>query len=686
MARNNMRKKKNDEQDSFLNSLIVKFSSKVLLGVIVILVFLSISQCTIKSPESPSWNTNFVLPVINKTYDMEELLSKVDQDEINMDSAGVISISITKDLQAVGISSTDFSIPNISDSVGDVLGIVSIDQPTIAPVTLKLNLISGLAAALPGDSAIIPSDSFSVFNEMPQVTNFSQITVSSGYITASIDNNLGFDISSARITVFDIINFTAVASSNINTTIFDGTSANIQIPLTGRTLSNRLRMDVVCITPGGTVYNFSLRDITTGISFSDPFELSSGTAKIPALADKQFSQTIGINLSAGEKIDSAKFSTGSLNFNIVNNTQLETLIEVTIPNLLLNGTPFTMTKNVLGNQSLNVSNDLSNYDIIPSNDSVNLDITIGIPGSGASMVDFALNDNFYVKASMNNLNFESVSGVFNNNSTILNESVQDLNIPEGFDDIGFVNAVLTLDIENAVDLPGNLVCTLLADNGNSLILSGTIAARGAEVRQLTTITNNNVGDFLSPLPGSIDIRGEISFGDNQSHTISLGDSVFSSVSIYAPMYVKVNNAEVSDLDMEKTDIAQEDITIITDHLVQAKFIYDITNHLPLGITAIIHLSGDSTSLYNTPQLSLDTIKIDAAPVSPSTGLTTGEIISSGEIFLDSVDIQVLNNDSLFIRHEIFLNGSDPAGVQIVGSDFITITGRIEIEYLFNGEF
>ncbi|MFQ5454067.1 MAG: hypothetical protein ACE5D6_07760, partial [Candidatus Zixiibacteriota bacterium] len=59
---------------------------------------------------------------------------------------------------------------------------------------------------------------------------------------------------------------------------------------------------------------------------------------------------------------------------------------------------------------------------------------------------------------------------------------------------------------------------------------------------------------------------------------------------------------------------------------------------------------------------------------------------AGELYLDSLDIQVLKNDTLYIRPEIYLNGSDTSGVQLTNNDYLTINGRIEVVYRFDGKF
>ena len=47
------------------------------------------------------------------------------------------------------------------------------------------------------------------------------------------------------------------------------------------------------------------------------------------------------------------------------------------------------------------------------------------------------------------------------------------------------------------------------------------------------------------------------------------------------------------------------------------------------------------------------------------------------IILDSLDIQVLNNDSLFIGQEIILHSTNGQPVRLTNNDYITITGYVE---------
>jgi hypothetical protein len=47
---------------------------------------------------------------------------------------------------------------------------------------------------------------------------------------------------------------------------------------------------------------------------------------------------------------------------------------------------------------------------------------------------------------------------------------------------------------------------------------------------------------------------------------------------------------------------------------------------------------------------------------------------------------VLKNDTLYIGTQIILDDTNGLPVKFTASDYLTIVGRIEVEYRFDGEF
>ena len=684
------RRGRNEEPASFLDSFIFKFSTRVFLGIVIILTFLTLVQCTVKKPESPQWNTTFVVPVINRTYDMEELVDRIDQDEIIIDSTGDVAFSISEDLDTVELTDDDFSVSDLSYAMSEVLGPISIQQPPAQQSVISLDSLTEGFATVPGfDTVIIPANTQIMADANRQLQSFTWAEVTSGGIRLVVTNHLGFTMYDVVARVIDNSDAHTIEYDSLQFPLADGETDSVYLSLAGEYITNDLRFSVVFHSdPGNPEFvDPNGKEIITNVSFPQDIEVSRALSEIPELDDLPFSQKVGLELEESETIDAATLASGSMSLAIDNNSDLPGVFTVTVPDLQLDGVPLTVVRQIAGNQSAVVNTDISGYVLTPSQDSVAIETVLGLPGSGGTQVLVQQTDNVSVDAGLTNLTFSSVTGMFANTSAELDNIHEELDVPDGFDNISLVTAVLTVDVENAVDMPGYVDITITGDNGKVINLAGDIEPRGTDPWRITTITNEDIADFLTPLPEAIDVSGTVEFGDALYHgTISVDDYIFTRVRIYAPLNVRVNNAEITDLDIEVEEIEQDDIDMITDHVVNARFIYSVTNHLPLGVEAVVHLSHDSASLYTSPELTIDTLRAEPAPVSLATGTASEEVTSSGEISLDNEDIQILKNDSLFIRQQLFLNASDTSGVKLTENDYIIISGRIEVEYYFDGDF
>ncbi|UCE24331.1 MAG: hypothetical protein JSU74_13750 [Candidatus Zixiibacteriota bacterium] len=684
------RRGRNEEPANFLDSFIFKFSTRVFLGIVIILAFLTLVQCTVKKPESPQWNTTFVVPVINRTFDMEELVDRIDQDEIIIDSTGDVAFSISHDLDTVELTDDDFSVADLSYTMSETLGTITMQRPPGQVSVISLDSLTEGFPTVPGfDTVIIPANTQIMADADRQLQSFTWAEVASGGVRLTVTNRLGFTLYNIVARVIDNSDGHTIEYDSLQFPLVDGETDSVFLSLAGEYVTNDLRFSLVFHSdPGSDEYiDPNGKEIITDVSFPQDIEVIRALAEIPALDDLPFSQNVGLELQESETIDAATLASGSLSLSIDNNTNLPGIFTVTVSDLRLDDVPLTVVTQIAGNQSAVVNTDISGYVLTPSQDSVEIETILGLPGSGGTQVLVQQTDNVSVDAGLTNLNFHSVTGMFANTSAELENIHEELDVPDGFDNISLVTAILTIDIENAVDMPGHMDITISGDNGKTISLTGDIEPRGSEPYQISTITNDDIADFLSPLPEAIDVSGTVEFGDALYHgTISVDDYIFTRVRIYAPLNVRVNNAEITDLDIEVEEIDQDDIDMVTDHVVSARFVYSVTNHLPLGVAAVVHLSHDSASLYTSPELTIDTLCAEPAPVSLATGTASEAVTSNGEISLDNDDIQILNNDLLYIRQQLFLNASDTSGVKLTENDYIIISGRIEVEYYFDGDF
>ncbi|MFH2049793.1 MAG: hypothetical protein ABIJ12_10150 [bacterium] len=684
------RKKLQNNSDSFIDSFLFKFSSKLLFGIVIVVTFLTIAQCTIKKPESPTWETQFVVPVINRTYYMEEIIDKIGNDNLQIDDSGNVVFSITEDLDTVNIDPDNLATDDISYSVNKELGPVDIDPPTVAPVSLSLVSLSGLSIPLPGDSAVIPDTTFDVSSNMPTITTFSTATFSQGYVNVIIANALGITLDNITIDLVNSSTMEVISSGTHSSPLPTATSTSIPIDLVGTTVPNGIDVVATYHTAGGIVGNYSSRYINTGIEFSDTLQVVSATTRIPAF---NRSETATVELAEDDRIDSASISSGLLTLTITNATDIDADLTITVPDILTaQGYELTLETALDANNTVIINTNLAGYRLVPQTSVVPQEISIEVLAevlnSGTEQKVIASTDYFDVSADLSNIEFGYVTGLFQTVSASFDGISQDIELPTGFENFELVNAVLTLEVVNGIDLPGDVDIQLNGNNGKNLLVAGDISPRGLASSYTSVIQNTDVANFLSPIPTHIEASGEVTFGDGvYEGTITANDFVFAKVIIESPLSVIINESTI-DVDIQSETIEQKDIELITDHFIEGRFIYRITNHLPVGAHINVFIDPDSLNLNAAnAQVTLDSLFISAAPSDPITGLVTDTSSSDYQtIMLDSLDIKVLENETVYIGTEVVLHGSDGLPVTVAGDDFIKIIGRIEVEYLFDGEF
>ena len=148
--------------EGVLESGLFKFGTKLALSLVVMILALTFMQCTVKKPESPTWNTQLTIPLINRTYSMSEIIDKMDQDGITMDADSAIIFSVTEDIDTVTLDADNLATGDMTYQAVQQLGLIDIPAPAMAPAVLPIMMIGGLATYLqflPGD---IPATSFNI--------------------------------------------------------------------------------------------------------------------------------------------------------------------------------------------------------------------------------------------------------------------------------------------------------------------------------------------------------------------------------------------------------------------------------------------------------------------------------------------------------------------------------------------
>ncbi len=665
----------------------LKAGTKLLLGVIIALVFLTLAQCTIKAPESPTWTTHAVVPVVNRTYPMGELLRKMDQEGLGIDDSGRVIFSLTEELDTVSLDEDALATADLSFLAGERLGPVDLEIPALAPVTVRFAQLGGLGLPFIGDSVLVEDTTFTIATALPPIASFRTATLARGRLDVTIDNELDLTLDNISLDLVETATGAIIGSGASPDPLPSGAQAQVAIPLDGATIASDMTLVAGYHTLSDTVRAASGRYLRTGFAFGDTLQAVSATARIPALARADSTEA---PLAETDRLDSAYLASGVLNLTVHNATNLEATVTVSAPDFSYYGQPLAVVAPVAARSQAEVTVDLSGYALQPAVTATPQHIRViagaAMPGSGDALVAVDQTDSFTVAARISDVTFHSVTGVFQSVRANFDGLSQDLDIPTGLEQVELTCAVLTLTIDNGIDLPGAVNVSLTGDNGAQTTFVSDIAPRGLSTAATTTVVNDSAADFLYPLPTRLDVSGSISFGNGAYYgTITRSDFVVGRVSLYAPLEMVVHPTVV-ETDITGESIDQTDIDLITDHFLSGRFVYRLTSRLPIGAHVNVFLGGDSASLFSAPQLRFDSLGLAAAPVGPG-GIAIDTIQSAEqEILLDSVDIRILKNPVLYAGHQIMLAGSDGQTVTFTADDYLSITGRLEIDYLFDGDF
>lgn len=649
---------------------------------IAAVILLGLSHCTIEKPEAPTWDTQLVVPLVNRTYAMPELLDRLDQDGLSISNDSII-YSLTYDIDTVRPASDNFSTPDISVGVGRRLGPVRLSSPSLSPVSANITSIAALALLVPGD---VPPVSFGIRQTLPPVNSFSSIFIDTGYVYLVITNQLGIPLDNIIVTLRDERRNQVVGAGIIAGPLGSGSRDSVYIDLAGRSLSDSVSVTTDAHTAGGTISDVVGKELMAQARFSPWLVTSSATAQIPQIT-RATSASVMINESY--RVTSALITAGTLSLVITNLTNLSGDITVTVPQLTISGSPLSITRTVPGRSAVNAPVALSGYRLSPNGTTVpqtlGFSASLNSPGSSGQQVAVAASDSFSVGAQLSGLTFGEISGVFTPQIISISPIQEQIEVPQGFEAFHMANAVAIVTVINGVQVAGDLDLQVDASNGKQLAFGGPINPSGSLATATSVITSPNAADLLNPFPNQVTISGSATIGDGITvGTIRAGDFVTGQVRFTAPFEVIVDSTPVY-TDVDSEDISQKDIDAITDHVQQARLVYAVTNRLPVGARIELFFGPDSATVYTAPQLRVDSIMVTAAPVSGGIAVDTA---STGlrSVKLDNTDIQVLRNATLYMGQRITFEDTNGQAVRFTTTDYITITARAEVVYRFDGEF
>lgn len=644
-----------------------------LVWILPIAILLIFSACSIKKPQSPSWLTAWNIPISNKLYDINEILQDLDNSNLVTDSLGNPGFQVFQDFDTISAEG-NLTVNGVNANLRDSLGLVDIAAPSNIAAAVDVNDLFTV------NIGVIPPSSFSYDQPLDTISRYSWVDIESGDMVVSFTNTLDCDLDTFVVTLTDLADDHIIGVSSFPGGLPDNATKVDTIALDGQVVSNALSANLQGATnAGGVLVGAGPHAVDIDVSFPGDITVSAARAETPAISRSQSELTA---LNDSTVVQSAMIESGSIQFNIANGSQIAFSVDISSDCFTSGGVPLSISRQVPGNSTINVNQDLAGYAFAPvdspSTQYVKVDFSATVPPSAPSQNTISASDSLSVNADLSTVTFSSVTGRIQPTTISLPSTQQNLDVPEGLDQARLTMAQLTLNLYNNSTVAADFDIDISGD-GRLLNITGRIEGKQSpgDPALLTSVLvdSDQLSTLLDPPPSVLAISGSGTLNpDYDIATVTANDCIYGNIEIYSPFALAISSPISVDMDISGNEIDPESRPNNFQETFKSGSVdVDLESHLPLGAALTIYIGtvGDS-GLYTDPTtliLGPDTLQ---AGLTDSSGRVTESVLSHISYSLSSDDLAIFDNDSIYVGQQILLLATDSAGVQIMGTDYIKI--------------
>lgn len=657
-----------------------------------------VAGCEVNSPELPSFETSFVLPLGTERLEMIDAVDDEDYLVVNGDgSIGFLiegaadSLNYDLDLSA--------SVPNQDFSQG--LGSFNLPDPAPLSYAFELGDIWAPAAGVNGANVVVPPFPIDITSSGQALPDLESATLTSGMLSVTLTNELPVPIGANSGP--NKINLRLENADNGDlivlipfTEITPGSSQNQLANLVGKMLPSSIAVRLNGGSPGssGQLVTVNGTDrVAIDATFSNLL-VSSATAVV---GSQSFSTTFESDLPAGYEITQAVIKQGDMTLDLANNMPVPCTARITWLQVRdIDNNPLSRTVPLIVGQSVSELLDFAGFNIRASGaplTSLTAQVHITSNGSGGQPVSMSASDGLNATLNASTIAFSSLTGLVPEISVPLEPVVENVDLPEELDGLELTAASISLHVTSSAGIPADIAVTLVgtAADGSTRQLDVNTQVLPALDRapSTTTIvldqTNSTILDFLNNLPETITLAGDVSAGGGQSGTVHDDDFALITWTIAAPLEVVITGATI-DADPSELDLDEDLRDRIHSHARGALLRSEVFNHMPMAIELYVSVAENEAALENAPLLTIGPLIIAAAEVDPITHIVSQGVTSSPVLSLTAAEAQMFGRPGLFTRVQAILPSTSGLPIRIMSTDYLEFRGVVEMEVLVDDEF
>jgi len=685
------------------------------------ILLLFCAGCSLKSPEAPSWQTQWNIPLVDRSYSVREMVEN--EDRVMFDADGRLGFHVEEEIAAAAIGE-NFVLDDFEQTFEVALTDLTIPDMIVGYDHFGFAQLCSEAAGKEGQNVIIHP---AVFQRVAGVKHaddrFRSAVIETGRGRLRLYSRLPVALENVALQLRDGVTGDILLSAPRVARINPYDSVLVALDFSSKRIPENNQWLISGSVAGSAGVAVPVRpdqslEVLTQI---DEMRVSYLQAKLPSLT-LQENESIELLPGSTLQVEELAFQRGKVAVTLDNYTPIsaETL-----------SWKFPEIKNSSGDP-LQFVIPLTSYSRSVSRIDLHRFVArLDLPANGAQQflnIDFNgvtrdLGDQLYVldqksKLSVHvlfsDLAIDHLSGRLQEQEVVLDTVFRSLSLPERLDDLDHVrfgDARLTLDIFNSIQLPLRFEGTLRAWNDKGQSVSFTIDERiqaggSGEVRTrlpLFTAQNSPIVEFMDIRPTHLAIAGQAWVGDGVTYgRVSASDYLRARVALDVPARISWTAKEVH-LDTTQIQIKpaevkgdlydQGEIVRIsadaTDRLQGAVIRFRIDNHLPLGGAVHLRLADALARLYDRPNVILGPIQLPAAAVDAAGRVSAARHIETS-LELNEEELALFKNTGMdlkpvFIATELSLDGSNGQERQIFGEDYIEVQALLTLKVLVSEE-
>ncbi len=658
-------------------------------GLLFLLLLQVFTACSVKKPESPSWDINVILPLMNKTYKMPKIAGDEDYLSIIGDS---LFFSLRDTLSGFRVDD-NLTIDPTTKGYRKELGSIKVSGAQADTVNVRLTEVNPSLGQFQGMSIPIDPFTFPPLEKKSRFSTFDYVTVDSGYFRVNLINHFPFPLENMVISVTDSTSGITVGELNFAGLIDPEEEAIDSLDLEGQTIHSIQILGISGRTPGTNGESVHIDTLTQMIDLMPSIsnlKVSEAQAQIPP---QMITKVDSIEVESDNLIQEAVIEEGNIHFNLLSELKLSGKATLTLLDFSKEGSTFSDSQGIeeYGSISRDISLDKCIFRPISLDKPqfIRFRVEVKTDDTGDEKVYVSSSQTIRGNVESSRIIFSRFAGVLEPTRIRMEPEELLLDLPKGLKAISLSTVRMDLEVRNGVNFPLEL---------DSLCLQG-YDQEGLPLEELTippgqeyvppeaektipfTRDNSNIVPFANSLPRRIETQGSIVVGGRgYNGDAESSDTVLISYHIWSPLEL-ILWPQTIEGGTTRVEIGEDTRDFVKNRLQSGAIISEVMNHLPLGASVTYYFDPDSTNLDSGASLIIPTPP-DSLELKPghtdASGIVDRAVKSKLSIHLSHQDLQVFQDSLLFLRTKIGIPGTQGKSIKICPGDYLRITARLEV--------